>query len=274
MLDRIALKKKKRVEEAKARLPQPELIERIKEAGPLRAFAEALFTPGISVIAEVKRRSPSSGDFKLRFAPPDLAARYLAGGAEALSVLTEEDFFQGGSEDLTAVREAAGLPVLRKDFIIDLYQLYESRLLCADAILLIAALLTQEDLKMYLAVCDELGMAALVEVHRAAEITKALRAGARMIGINNRDLRTFRTDINNTIQRAGMVPDEILLVSASGIRTRDDVRKLEAAGADAILVGETLARASDPAGTIRILKGLQPERISVQKCPGEKICHE
>lgn len=259
MLDRIVLEKKKQVEAAKVRLPQPELIERIKDAGPLRVFEEALVAPGISVIAEVKRRSPSGGDFKLRFSPTDLALRYLDGGAAAVSVLTEEDFFLGGSADLTAVREAAGLPVLRKDFVFDLYQLYESRLICADAVLLIAALLNQAELKQYLAVCAELGMAALVEAHRAAEITKALRAGARMIGINNRDLRTFRTDINNTIKLAGMVPDQVLLVSESGIRTRDDVRKLEAAGADAILVGETVVRAPDPAAMIRRLKGLRPE---------------
>lgn len=254
MLSQIAAEKNKRVTEAKARLPLSEIKEIIREAEPLRPFEKALSGPGISVIAEVKKASPSKGDFQLAMPVGELAACYRAGGADAISVLTEEDFFKGSPADLTAVRQAVGLPVLRKDFLLDAYQLYESRMLCADAVLLIAGFLTEGRLREYLEICGELGMAALVEAHSAAEITMALRAGARILGINNRDLQTFRTDIQTTVKLTGMVPDNILLVSESGIKTRADVVLLEAAGADAILVGETLVRAEDPASVIQKLK--------------------
>jgi len=257
MLELIVAEKKKRVAAAKSRLPVKELKQRCKEAGTIRPFHEALLRSGITVIAEVKKASPSCGDFRLAVSPGELALRYQAGGAGAVSVLTEEDFFKGSNEDLSAVRAAVALPVLRKDFVLDDYQLYESRLLCADAVLLIASLLSASRLREYLSICTELGLAALVEVHRGDEVEPALRSGAKILGINNRNLRTFKTDLEVTVNLAKMVPEGVILVSESGIRTREDVAKLEAAGAKAILVGETLLGAKDPAAMIAQLKGTQ-----------------
>jgi indole-3-glycerol phosphate synthase len=255
MLERIAAEKRARIGVLKRERPLAELKELLSGAEPVRPFAEALVKPGISVIAEVKKASPSRGDFNLETPVEELAARYGAGGARAVSVLTEEAFFKGSSADLQAVRRAVDLPVLRKDFIIDAYQLYESRVLPADAVLLIAGLLPEKTLKRYLEICGELGLAAVVEVHEAGEVAAALRAGAKILGINNRDLRTFRTDVRHTLHLAGLVPEGIILVSESGISRAEDVRKLAGAGVDAVLVGEALVLAADPAAKIRELLG-------------------
>jgi len=255
MLAQIAAEKRARIEELKKERPLAELKERLSGAEPLRPFAEELERMGISIIAEVKKASPSRGDFGPEFPVDELAARYEAGGARAVSVLTEEIFFKGCTGDLKAVRQAVHLPVLRKDFLLDSYQLYESRLLPADAVLLIAGLLPEKTLKEYLEISEELSLAAVVETHEAEEVAMALRAGAKIIGINNRDLRTFRTDVRQTVRLARLVPPEVILVSESGIRCAEDVLLLAAAGVDAILVGEALVLAADPARKIRELLG-------------------
>lgn len=255
MLSQIAAKKRERVHAAKAKLPLTELKQRLQESRPLRPFVEGLQQAGISVIAEVKKASPSKGSFNLNMAVDALALQYEAGGARAVSVLTEEDFFLGCADDLTRVRQAIRLPVLRKDFVLDEYQLYESRLLQADAVLLIAGFLSEAQLGEYLAICEELGLEALVEAHNAYEVSVALAAGAAIVGINNRNLKTFQTDVNHTLTLAGLITPGVLLVSESGIRSAEDVEKLAAAGTGAILVGETLVRAKDPAAKIRELIG-------------------
>ncbi len=253
MLSQIAVKKKARIAEAKINVPLTAIKEKLLDAEPPRPFNEALLKPGISVIAEVKKASPSKGDFNLMFPVEELALRYEAGGARAISVLTEEDFFIGSTADLFKVRSAVSLPVLRKDFIVDSYQLYESRALGADAVLLITGLLEEKELTAFLDLCNELGLAAMVETHSEVEIKTALLAGAQIVGINNRNLQTFTTDVRHTIQLAPLVPDELLLVSESGIHTARDVDLLAAAGVDAVLVGESLVCHCDPAKKIQEL---------------------
>lgn len=253
MLSRIAAKKKARVAEAKINVPLAAIKEMLAEAEPLRPFHEALLEPGVSVIAEVKKASPSKGDFGLILPVDELALCYEAGGARAISVLTEEDFFQGSAADLLKVRGAVSLPVLRKDFVIDGYQLYESRAMGADAVLLIAGFLGERELATFLDICAGLGLAALVETHSEDEIKTALGVSARIVGINNRNLQTFSTDVGHTLQLASFVPDDILLVSESGIHTATDVDLLAAVGTDAVLVGESLVRDRDPAKKIQEL---------------------
>ncbi len=257
MLAQIAAEKRAKIRELKKKKPLAVLVERLAGAEPVRSFADALTRPGISVIAEVKKASPTHGSFGLQIPVAELASRYEAGGALAISVLTEEKFFAGSIDDLRAVRQAVSLPVLRKDFVVDPYQLYESRLLPADAVLLIAGLLPEDTLKSYLEICGELNLAAVVEVHTAEELAAALRAGSKIVGINNRDLVTFRTDVRHTLQLAGLVPRDIILVSESGIRDASDVSMLAGAGVDAILVGEVLVRSADPEKKIRELLGGQ-----------------
>jgi len=255
LLERIVADKKRRVAAAKRELPLQVLQEKLATAQPLRPFAAALSTPGVSLIAEVKRASPSKGDFGLTRSVEALAKCYQAGGARAISVLTEETYFCGSVSDLLAVRQAVDVPVLRKDFIIDIWQLYETRLLPADAVLLIAALLPGEQLAEFLGVCHTLGLAALVETHSAEEVTGALAAGARIIGVNNRDLQTFNVDLTQTERLAGLIPAGTLLISESGFHTSADVRRAAEAGAQAVLVGEALVRAADPAQMVRKLIG-------------------
>ena len=232
-----------------------ELLERVSNAGVVRPFKEAISGNGVAIIAEVKKASPSRGNFGLTMAVETLAGYYQDGGASAVSVLTEEEYFLGSAKDLQIVRAAVHLPVLRKDFIVDRYQLYESRVMGADAVLLIAGLLDEETLRSYLGICRELGMGALVETHCREDLANAIRSGAEIIGVNNRDLHTFKTDISHTISLANLIPDGILLVSESGIFTVDDVKRLGEAGAHAVLVGESLVRSADPAQKIRELLG-------------------
>lgn len=255
MLSKIVAKKKERVNAAKACIPLSELKARLADADLLRPFGQSLQAPLMSVIAEVKKASPSKGSLGLTIDVESLARQYERGGARAISVLTEQDYFQGSTADLTKVRTAVSLPVLRKDFVIEEYQIYESRCLSADALLLIAGLLTASQLSEYLGLCNELGLEALVETHNAEEIEKALLAGAKIVGINNRDLTNFRTNVHHTVSLATIVPDGVILVSESGIKTAADVEMLKAAGADAVLVGETLVRSQDPAEKIRELTG-------------------
>jgi len=208
----------------------------------------------MNVIAEVKKASPSAGVLRANFDAVSLAQTYAQNGAAAVSVLTDMPFFQGSLEDLAAVRAAVPVPLLRKDFILDRYQLLEARLQGADAVLLIAEILTDVELRYLLREAHQLGMHALVELYDADNLQRVVDSGARLIGINNRDLRSFVTRLEHTLELAGRVPRDRCLVSESGIRTRADVERLRAAGARAILVGETLLRSADVAATLRELR--------------------
>lgn len=255
VLDQIAQTKRDEMKAAAARLSEATLRERALAAEPPRDFAAALRRPGLQVIAEVKRASPSAGVIRPDFDPPALAASYARGGAAALSVLTDLPHFQGTLGHLQAARAAVALPVLRKDFTLGPYHVFEARAAGADAVLLIVALLDDTALRDLLALARELRMAALVEVHDPPEVDRALAAGASLIGINNRDLRTFKTDLGTTLRMAELVEDRSVLVSESGIHSAEDVGKLADAGVRAILVGESLMRSDDIGGKIRMLMG-------------------
>lgn len=224
-----------------------ELEAAAEAAGPVRDFHAALARAGsVSLIAECKRRSPGAGEIRPGLDPARLTSSYERAGAAALSVLTDREYFGGSLADLAVVRGAADLPILRKDFTLDGLQVTEARAGGADAVLLIVRILDDPALKRLLDLTGALGMAALVEVHDAAELERALGVGAAIIGINNRDLATFTTDLGTTVRLLGQLPDDVVVVSESGIRNRDDVQKLGEAGVDAVLVGETLLKADDP----------------------------
>ncbi len=243
----------RKVEEVRARSErrrQSDLISELAEAGPTRGFAAALAAqidagqPG--VIAEIKKASPSKGVIREDFRPADIAASYARGGAACLSVLTDVDFFQGKDDDLKQARAACDLPVIRKDFIIDPYQIYEARVLGADCILLIAACLDDVQLRELSALAHEIGLDVLTEVHDAGELERALAVPGRLIGINNRNLRTFEVSLETTIGLLAAIPQERLLVTESGILGREDVARMRAHGVHAFLVGEAFMRAPDP----------------------------
>jgi indole-3-glycerol phosphate synthase len=222
-----------------------------------RDFPTALRGEEVAIIAEIKRASPSEGAIREgQFDPAAIARQYEDAGAAALSVLTDEEFFAGRLEYMTAAREACSLPVLRKDFIIDDYQLYEARAAGADAVLLIVAALRPAQLRDLLALTRSLGMSALVESHDEAELEIALESGAEVLGVNNRDLHTFEVDLGATERLAEMIPDDRILVAESGVHTREDIEHLAAAGADAVLVGTALMRAEDPGEALRELTGV------------------
>jgi indole-3-glycerol phosphate synthase len=219
-----------------------------------RGFAAALAAPHrVRVIAEIKRASPSKGDIGIGLDPAALARAYEAGGAAALSVLTDAAFFKGSPQDLAAARAATRLPVLRKDFVLDPYQVYESAAMGADAILLIVRILTDDELRALHALARELGLDVLVEIHTEPEAERANRLGARLIGINNRDLARFDTDLTRARRLAAALHPETVTVAASGIATPDDVHRTVAAGVTRFLVGESLVRAADPAAQLRTL---------------------
>ncbi|HEV2705989.1 MAG TPA: indole-3-glycerol phosphate synthase TrpC [Pyrinomonadaceae bacterium] len=253
-------RKRLRVEAARAVVPSEALRARAaevrREARP-HALREALARVGrVNVIAEFKRASPSKGIIREGVGVAEVARMYAEGGAAAISVLTEEDGFRGSLEDLRAAREAVSLPLLRKDFIFDEYQLYESAEARADALLLIVAALDDEQLRrLRLITEDELEMDALVEVHTEEELQRALRCGAKIVGVNNRDLRTFNVSLETSVQLARQVPAGVLLVSESGLSTREDIERLAALGYSGFLIGETLMRASHPAQALRGLVG-------------------
>jgi indole-3-glycerol phosphate synthase len=218
-------------------------------------FKEALSAPGISFICEVKKASPSKGIIAEDFPYLQIAQEYEEAGAAAISVLTEPDFFKGSDDYLRKIAQKVSLPVLRKDFIVDDYQIYEAKVLGAKAILLICALLDEKTLCSFLALAGELKLDALVETHDEAELKKALRCGAEIIGVNNRDLKTFNVDINNSIRLRPLVPPGKIFVAESGINNADDIKALRDGGVDAVLVGEALMRQKDKSAFLRGLCG-------------------
>ena len=211
-----------------------------------RDFRGALRKPGIALIAEVKKSSPSAGVIAGELDPASIAREYEVGGASAISVLTESAYFGGDLADLTAVKDAVEIPVLRKDFIIDPYQIYEARVARADAILLIAELLDRGELTNYLRIARELGLVCLVESHSREELEKAIGSGAEIIGVNNRNLKTLEVDIDTSIQLIPLIPTDRIRVAESGIKSGEDAESVLKAGADAILVGEVLVRSKNP----------------------------
>ena len=256
ILTRIVARKKEEIEAARRQIPLERLREANTRRGDRRSFYEALKAPGLhgaNIIAEIKRASPSKGPLRIDLDPAQLAREYAAGGAAALSVLTDRDFFQGGPEDLQAARQAVQLPVLRKDFLIDGYQIYESGALGADAVLLICRILSPRKLEHLLALSRSLGMDALVEIHTEDDLEMARACGARLIGINNRNLATFDTDIGNAMAMARRLGPAQIAVAASGITSPEDIQANLAHGLFNFLIGESLVRADYPVEHLRSL---------------------
>jgi len=246
ILEEIVASKRQEVAVARRRMPIEELEAQAVDAPPVRDFRAALAGPGpIQLIAEVKKASPSAKVIRTDFDPVSIARTYQAHGAACISVLTDGPYFQGHLSYLARIRASVAVPLLRKDFLIDEYQVVEARLAGADAILLIAEILDDAALSTLMQRARELGMAALVELHNAWNLPRVLAAGTDLVGINNRDLRHFTTDLDHTLSLRDRIPQGIVLVSESGIRTRHDVERLEAAGVSAILVGESLMRAPE-----------------------------
>ena len=257
ILDRIITAKRQEIEQTRGRSSIADLELRAAAAPSPRDFRGALERgSGVQVIAEVKKASPSAGAMVADFDPAAVARNYAKHGAACVSVLTDGPFFQGSLADLEAVRAAVELPILRKDFILDRIQLLEARAAGADAVLLIAEVLDDETLARLLGEAHELKLQALVELYDHENLPRVLDAGARLIGVNNRDLRTFVTRLEHTLELAAKMPADVCLVSESGVRTRADVERLQAAGVRAVLVGETLMRAPDAGATLRELRGL------------------
>lgn len=246
--------KRREVSSRKGIAPLSRLREAMRDLPPPRDFMRAINRLPCSIIAEVKKRSPSKGRIRGDFDPLKIASLYQENGAAAISVLTDEEFFGGKRTYLSGIREVFDIPLLRKDFIIDPYQIYETRALGGDALLLIASLL-EGQLQEYIRLAQEVGLAALVEVHTREELENALAAGAEIIGINNRDLETFSTDLRTTLELAPSIPQDRIVVSESGINTREDIETIMQAGVHAFLVGEALMRAEDIGGKLRELLG-------------------
>ena len=255
ILEEIAEYKRGFVAECKRRQSAQDIRLRAGDSPDPLDFLAALQGEDIALIAEVKKASPSKGIIREDFHPERIAETYAENGARCLSVLTDEAYFQGADAYLQAARAACGLPALRKDFTVDEYQLYETRVLGADAILLIVSLMDGSQLADYVGLANELQMAALVEVHDADELDRAKRARAQLIGVNNRDLKTFETTLDTTFELLEHMPSDALVVSESGINHREDVERLAEAGVDAILVGEALMRERDIGAKVRELLG-------------------
>lgn len=256
ILDKLVEVSRQRVE----RLKQEKSLEQIKaEAMALAAdtgfpFEQALSRPGMSFICEVKKASPSKGVIAADFPYLDIAKEYEAANAAAISVLTEPDYFQGQDRYLKEIAAAVKIPVLRKDFTVDAYQIFEAKLLGAAAVLLICAILSDEQLKEYIGIADRLGLSALVEAHDAEEVRRAVAANSRIIGVNNRDLRTFTVDIQNSVRLRDLIPSDKIYVSESGIATPEDVGMLYRNGTDAVLIGETFMRSDNKPEMLKLLQ--------------------
>jgi indole-3-glycerol phosphate synthase len=254
ILERIVETKRQEVEGLEDRLP--ELRAAVERADPPRDFFGALSGgESVAVIAEIKRRSPGAGPIRPDLDPLQLAPMYERGGASALSVLTDRDYFGGSVDDLITARGLVSVPVLRKDFIIDESQIYEARAAGADAILLIARILDDTRLRSLRLLAEELGMTALVEAHDDEEVDRAVASGAALLGVNNRNLKTFETRLDVTLGLLERIPPDVVMVSESGIRTREDVRMLGERGVHAVLVGESLLRQDDPGEGVSALAG-------------------
>ncbi len=265
ILSEIIARKRERVLAANELVPLAQirqLASAVRGNLASHAFSKALLRDGINIIAEFKRRSPSKGIIRPDADLLQIVKSYEAGGAAAISVLTEEDYFSGSLEDLRAVKTSVGLPVLRKDFVFDEYQVYESAAAGADAILLIVAALDDELLlRLRRLAEDELGLDALVEVHTAEEMSRAVACAASLIGVNNRDLRTFEVSLETSLSLAREAPSDALLISESGLRTREDLQLLHSAGYRGFLIGETLMRSKDPQQALRNVLDASPQGL-------------
>lgn len=256
ILDEIAARAKERIRLEQKAFPLEELRHRAEllvgtEAFP---FEAALGAPGLSFICEVKKASPSKGVIAEHFPYVEIAQSYEAAGASAISVLTEPDYFQGSDRYLEEVVHAVTIPVLRKDFTVDPYMVYQAKVLGASAILLICAILDDGELREYSAMAESLGLSVLTEAHDETEVERALRGGARIVGVNNRDLKTFQVDVKNSIRLRSLVPPDVIFVSESGIRGPEDTKLLYENGTDAVLIGETLMRCSDKKAMLKSLR--------------------
>lgn len=257
ILDQIAASTKKRVEQSKRICP----IDKMKEMAGNRKFGEtfsfekALSKPEISFICEIKKASPSKGIIAEHFPYVDIAKEYESAGADCMSVLTEPEYFKGDIRYLEEIREAVKTPLLRKDFTVDEYMIYEAAAVGANAVLLICSLLSESQLADWIELSGSLGLSALVEAHDEREIEMAIDAGAKIIGVNNRNLKTFEVDVTNCLKLREKIPADILFVAESGIRTHDDIVALKAGGVNGVLIGETLMRSDDKRATLRRLRG-------------------
>lgn len=258
ILDQLAAHARERTEQAKQRVPLEELKQRALALpkGDF-AFENALRKPGLSFICECKKASPSKGLIAPNFPYLKIAREYEAAGADCISVLTEPKWFLGSDSYLREIASAVSVPCLRKDFTVDEYMIYEAKLLGASAVLLICSILSEEQIREYLGVCDALGLSALVEAHDEAEVRMALRAGARVIGVNNRNLKDFSVDTENSRRLRALIPSDVLFVSESGVRDAADVETLRGIGADAVLIGEALMRAPDKKAALAALRGVR-----------------
>ncbi len=257
ILDEIAAYTKERIEYEKSKLPLNEIRAQAKDlnADTGYIFEKALAKPGISFICEAKKASPSKGIIAEDFPYVRIAKEYEAAGADAMSVLTEPKWFMGKDEYLKEIRKEITIPIIRKDFTVDEYMIYQAKLMGADAVLLICAILSDTQLQEYYGIADELGLSALIETHDEEEVQRALKAKARIIGVNNRNLKDFTVDIENSVRLRNMVPEDILFVSESGMKTRSDIARLEENGTNAVLIGETFMRSSDKAAMLNELRG-------------------
>lgn len=257
ILDEIAAATRERVAACKKKISCEEMKERASRMGVSRhfPFEESLKKEGISFICEIKKASPSKGVIAQQFPYTDIAREYEQAGADCMSVLTEPQYFMGSTEYLREIRKIVKTPLLRKDFTVDDYMIYEAKVIGADAVLLICALLDEKTLREWIGLCHSMGLTALVEAHDEAEIGMAVRAGARVVGVNNRDLKTFRVDINNCLRLREKIPEDVLFVAESGIRTRKDIEALERGNVDGVLIGETFMRSQDKKAMLNELKG-------------------
>lgn len=256
ILDDLAESTRKRVEASK-KVISPEKMKADALAMPKGdfAFEKALKTDDIAFICEVKKASPSKGIISADFPYINIVKEYQNSGAAAISVLTEPEYFLGSNKYLTEISKAVTIPIIRKDFTVDEYMIYEAKVIGASAVLLICSLLDTETVKKYIKICDSLGISALVEAHDEEEVRSAVRAGARIIGVNNRNLKTFDVDINNCTNLRKLVPNETVFVAESGIKTADDIDKLRKSGVNAVLIGETLMKAADKKAELAKLRG-------------------
>ena len=256
ILDRLAEHAAERTAAAKSLMPEEEMRRMALEmpAGDF-AFENALKKPGMSFICECKKASPSKGLIAPDFPYLDIARSYEEAGADCISVLTEPKWFFGSDRYLREIADQVTIPCLRKDFTVDAYMIYQAKVLGASAVLLICSILDKDRIREYIGICDELGMSALVEAHDEREIEKALEAGARIIGVNNRNLKDFSVDTGNSSRLRGLIPPDILFVSESGVRGPADIRSLRACGTDAVLIGELLMKAEDRKKTLAELRG-------------------